>query len=269
MTARDEPVRLEIDGGVGRLELNRPDAANGMDLALATALEAATQQLADRDDLRAVLLTGAGARFCGGGDVRAFADAGEELEARLRAIVTPLHTAVLTLGSLDVPVVAAVQGSAAGAGLSLLAGADLVVAAESAKLVMAYTAIGLTPDGGSTWFLERLVGRQRALDLVLTNRVLSATEAMEWGLVTRVVPDADLRAESDALVARLAAGPTHAFGGAKRLFRSALTATFAEQLDAEAAELTRAGTSRDAREGVAAFVAKRAPEFDGRPPTRA
>jgi 2-(1,2-epoxy-1,2-dihydrophenyl)acetyl-CoA isomerase len=263
----DGPVRLEIVGGVGRLELNRPDAANALDLDLATALAVAAQELAARDDLRVVLLTGAGERFCGGGDVRSFADAGDELDARLRAIVTALHTAVLTIAALDVPVVAAVQGSAAGAGLSLLAGADLVVAAESAKLVMAYTAIGLTPDGGSTWYLERLVGRQRAHDLVLTNRVLTATEAMEWGLVSRVVPDADLRAEADALVARLAAGPTHAFGGAKRLLRGAPTATLAGQLDAEAAELTRAGTSRDGKEGVAAFVAKRAPDFDGRSPS--
>jgi 2-(1,2-epoxy-1,2-dihydrophenyl)acetyl-CoA isomerase len=132
---------------------------------------------------------------------------------------------------------------------------------------MAYTAIGLTPDGGSTFYLERAIGRQRALDLVLTNRVLSAAEAMQWGLVARVVPDADLRAEADALVASLAAGPTHAFGGAKRLLRSAGTATLADQLGDEAHEITRAGTSHDGKEGVAAFTEKRRPEFDGRSPS--
>jgi 2-(1,2-epoxy-1,2-dihydrophenyl)acetyl-CoA isomerase len=260
------PVRFDVDGGIARLELNRPDAANAIDLDLATALADTVEELGRRDDVRAVLLTGAGERFCGGGDVRSFAEAGAELDARLSAIVSRLHIAVAGLGRLEVPVVVAVQGSAAGAGLALVAGADLVVAAESAQLVMAYTAIGLTPDGGSTWYLERIVGLQRALDLVLTNRVLSAIEAMEWGLVARVVPDAELRTEAEALVTRLAAGPTHAFGAAKRLLRSAPTASLAAQLEDEAWELVRAGGSFDAREGVAAFVEKRPPSFDGRPP---
>jgi 2-(1,2-epoxy-1,2-dihydrophenyl)acetyl-CoA isomerase len=262
----DEPVRLDVDEGVAWLELNRPDAANAMNIELATALARATEKLAERDDVRAVLLTGAGDRFCGGGDVRSFADAGGELDSRLREIVTQLHVAVLALAALDAPVVAAVQGSAAGAGLSLVAGADLVIAAESAKLVLAYTAIGLTPDGGSTWYLVRLVGRQRALELVLTNRVLSATEAREWGIVTRVVPDADLRAEAEALVTTLASGPAEAFAGAKRLLRSAGSATLADQLDAEAREIIRAGASEDAKEGVAAFVAKRQPTWRSRSP---
>jgi 2-(1,2-epoxy-1,2-dihydrophenyl)acetyl-CoA isomerase len=262
---RDALVKLDVGAGVGRLELNRPEAANAMNLELASALASATEELTRRDDVRVVLLAGAGDRFCGGGDVRSFADAGDELDTRLRDIVEQLHVAVLALASLEVPVVAAVQGSAAGAGLSLVAGADLVLAGESAKLVMAYTAIGLTPDGGSTWYLDRLVGRQRALDLVLTNRVLTAAEAQDWGLVARVVPDADLRAEAEAVVTTLASGPTDAFAGAKRLLRSASSATLADQLDAEARELTRAGASDDAKEGVAAFVAKRQPTWRSRP----
>ena len=181
-------------------------------------------------------------------------------------IVTSLHVAVRGLAALRAPVVAAVQGSAAGAGLALVAGADLVVAAESAKLVMAYTAIGLTPDGGSTWFLERLVGRQRALELVLTNRVLTAAEACAWGIVTRVVPDRDLTAEAETLVATLAAGPTHAFGAAKRLLAAAPRASLAEQLDDEGWEIVRASGSSDAVEGVAAFAEKRRPTFGGQPP---
>ena len=263
LVVTEHPVLVAVDAGVGRLQLNRPDAANSIDLATARALAEAADLLAARRDLRAVLISGAGERFCGGGDVRSFADAGMQLSARLDEIVTRLHVACRALATLDVPVVAAVHGSAAGAGLALALAADLVVAAESAKFVMAYTAIGLTPDGGSTWHLERLVGRQRALDLVLTNRVLTAREAMDWGLVSRVVPDADLTPEADAFVARLAAGPTHAFGAAKRLLELAPRSTLAEQLAAEHAALTGAGATRDGQEGVAAFVEKRAPSFTG------
>jgi 2-(1,2-epoxy-1,2-dihydrophenyl)acetyl-CoA isomerase len=259
-----ELVLLEVADGIARLTLHRPDAANSVDLALGRALAAATRELTDRADVRVVLLTGAGTRFCGGGDVRVFADAGDSLADELAAIVDELHAAIGHLAALDAPVVVAVQGSAAGAGLALLLGADLAVVAESAKLVMAYTGIGLTPDGGSTWWLERAIGRQRALDLVLTNRVLTAREALEWGLVARVVPDDDLSAEAEALATELAAGPTRAFGRAKRLLDTAARATLAEQLVAEKTSLVAAGGSRDGQEGVAAFIEKRPPSFEGR-----
>jgi 2-(1,2-epoxy-1,2-dihydrophenyl)acetyl-CoA isomerase len=261
----EDPVLLEVSAAVARVTLNRPAAANAIDLTVARALAQAADDIAARGDVRAVLLAGAGDRFCGGGDVRSFAGAGDQLDARLAEIVDALHRGVVAFAALDLPIVAAVQGSAAGAGLSLVAAADIVIAAESAKFVMAYTAIGLTPDGGSTWFLERSIGRQRALELVLTNRALSAREAMDWGLVARVVADEDLGTEADRLATALAAGPTSAFGAAKRLLRAAPTATLPEQLAAEATAIVRAGASRDAREGVAAFAEKRRPEFDGRP----
>jgi 2-(1,2-epoxy-1,2-dihydrophenyl)acetyl-CoA isomerase len=260
----DDAVLLEIgDDGVAHLTLNRPDAANAFDVRLANDLADAAAGLAGDPSVRAVLLTGAGARFCAGGDVRAFASAGDDLHNAIAEVVAPLHRAVDDLAALDAPVIAAVQGSAAGAGLALVVGADYVLAAQSAKLVMAYTGIGLIPDGGSTWYLPRVIGLRRATELALTNRVLSADEACDWGLVNRVVADADLHSEAAAVAANLAAGPTRALGAAKRLLRQSLDHDLNEQLDAEAAAMVAAGRSVDGREGVAAFVEKRAAEFRG------
>ncbi len=259
----EAPVLLEISGGVGRLTLNRPGNANAIDVATARALAESAGKLAGDPTVRAVLLRGAGDRFCGGGDVKSFADARDGLDARLREIVTQLHVAMDALASLDAPVVAAVQGSAAGAGFALALAADLVLAAESARFVLAYTGIGLTPDGGTTWYLERTVGRRRALELVLTNRALSAAEALDWGLVTRVVPDEDLGATAEELVggsrpARPARSvPPNDWWTPPR--RAELDA----QLAAEAAALTRAGASSDGVEGVRAFTEKRRPSFRG------
>ncbi|MEX0665296.1 MAG: enoyl-CoA hydratase-related protein [Acidimicrobiia bacterium] len=258
-------VVLDIaENGVAHLTLNRPDAANAINLDLARALAEAASKLADSKDARAVLLSGRGDRFCGGGDVRAFATAtgqGGALPKRLTGIVGALHEAIEAFDRLDAPIVSAVQGSAAGAGLSLVALSDLVIAARSAKFVMAYTAIGLTPDGGSTWYLPRIVGLRRAIELTLTNRVLSAEEAREWGLVTSVVPDDALTAEAEALVTKLAAGPTRSFGVAKRLLRGSLGAGLRDQLANEEKELIAAGGRDDAEEGVTAFVEKRPPRF--------
>jgi 2-(1,2-epoxy-1,2-dihydrophenyl)acetyl-CoA isomerase len=262
VTVADAPVLLEIDGGVARLTLNRPEAANAIDVPLARALHDATSRLAETEGLRVVLLTGAGDRFCGGGDVRAFSKS-EDVGAMLEDVLSYLHPAVAALGELDAPVVAAVQGSAAGAGLALVAGADLVLAAYSTKFVMAYTGIGLVPDGGSTWYLPRIVGVRRALELALTNWVLSADEAHEWGLVTRVVPDSELVEKTDAFVAQLAGGPTHAYGAAKRLLRTSLSMSLENQLALEATEMVAAGRTADGIEGVRAFAEKRAPQFQG------
>lgn len=257
----DTPVRLELRDGVAHLTLDRPEAANAINLGMANALAASARRLAATEDLRAVLLRGAGDRFCAGGDVHAFAESGPKLADQLAAILDALHAAVVDLARLDAPVVAAVHGSAAGAGLSLLAGADLVVAAAGTRFVMAYAAVGLAPDGGSTWYLPRLVGLRRATELALTNRVLDADEAEAWGLVTRVVAADALAEESERLVADLAAGATGALGAAKRLLRESLSASLDEQLDRESVAMVAAGRSADGQEGVAAFVEKRRPRF--------
>src|SRR5204863_2026884 len=166
--------------------------------------------------------SGNGARFCGGGDIKNFAEHPDDLARHLRGFLPSLHTAITMLVRGDAPVVAAVHGSAAGAGLGLVAASDVVVAGSSTKFVMAYTGVGLTPDGSSSWFLPRLIGMRRALELTFTNRVLSATEAREWGLITGVVPDERLAAEAEALATRLASGAPHALAGAKRLLHTSL-----------------------------------------------
>lgn len=255
------PVLLDIDAsGLARLTLNRPDAANSINLDLARALAEKARDLEESDTVRAVLFTGRGNRFCGGGDVKAFASEGE-LSEGLSEIVARLHEAIESFARLDAPIVAAVQGSAAGAGLSLVALSDLVVAAESTKFVMAYTAIGLTPDGGSTWFLPRVIGLRRAVELSLTNRALSAQEACEWGLVTKVVADAAVTQEAETLAMQLATGPTKSYGVSKRLLRDAIGASLHDQLEREEAELLSAGRRHDALEGVAAFAEKREAKF--------
>lgn len=259
----EAPVLLAIEEGVARITLNRPEAANAIDVSLARALREVVEQVAASEGVRVVVVAGAGERFCGGGDVRAFAGS-DDLGETLEGVLAELHPAVAGLAELDAPVVASVQGSAAGAGLALVAGADLVLAAYSTKFVMAYTGIGLVPDGGSTWYLPRILGTRRALELALTNWVLSADEAHEWGLVTRVVPDSELSEKTDAFVAQLAAGPTHAYAAAKRLLRGSLSMSLENQLALEMTEMVAAGRTDDGVEGVRAFSEKRPPRFTGR-----
>lgn len=255
-----ETLDLDVRDGVAHLTLNRPDAANGINLELARDLMSATLAIAADPDARVVLLTGAGKMFCGGGDVKGFA-AEDDLPTYLRETLGPLHGAITNLVRGDAPVVAAVQGSAAGAGMGLVGASDLVVAAESTKFVMAYTGIGFTPDGSSSWFLPRLVGLRRALELTFTNRVLSAAEALEWGLITQVVPDDGLHDAAAALATKLAAGPPWALTAAKRLLHTSLEETLETHLAREAEAISAASGTPDGIEGVAAFVEKRKPAF--------
>ncbi|HLG67710.1 MAG TPA: enoyl-CoA hydratase-related protein [Acidimicrobiales bacterium] len=249
------------DAGIARLRLQRPGSANTIDAELAEELHRAAAALRWDPAVRVVVLSGEGKVFCGGGDLAEFAALGDRLPARLTSVTADLHGALLAFAAMDAPLVAAVGGSAGGAGLSLVAGADLVVAARRAKFTMAYTGIALTPDGGASFFLSRAVGLRRAMELVLTNRVLSAEEAQEWGLVNVVVDDDALEAEVESLAARLAAGPTASFGAAKRLFLEGAASDLAAALAREADSISRASTTPDAAEGIAAFLAKRPPSF--------
>jgi 2-(1,2-epoxy-1,2-dihydrophenyl)acetyl-CoA isomerase len=257
-----ETLRFEIEDGIAEITLNRPDAFNTLNLTMARELYAAVRRCDDDTGVRAVLLTGAGRAFCAGGDLKSFAAAEREgIEAHVKDVTTALHDAISRMARMDAPVIAAINGVAAGGGMALAMACDLALAAESARFTMAYTQAGLTPDGSSSFYLPRLVGLRRALDLTLTNRVLSAAEAEAWGLVVYTVPDADLLTRARELARRLAAGATGALGGAKRLLREGWNESLETQMAREGERIAAAAAGAEGREGITAFIEKRAPQF--------
>ncbi len=255
-----ERLTLDFADGVARITLAAPDRGNAIDPDWARQFRDLASGLRDRADLRVVVLASQGAAFCVGGDVRYFA-ASEDPYAALRSLADDLHQGLLTLAELDAPVLASVQGVAAGAGMSLVLAADLAIAARAASFTMAYTGVGLSPDGGSSYWLPRVVGHRRAKELMLTNRRVSAVEAAELGVVTEVVDDASLVSRTEELAAQLAGGPTSSYGAVKRLLAAAERTPYREQLAAEAESIARAAASPNGREGIAAFVEKRRPSF--------
>jgi 2-(1,2-epoxy-1,2-dihydrophenyl)acetyl-CoA isomerase len=259
----ESPVLLDVAGGVASLTLNRPDKLNAFTAAMHEQLAAALARIEGDRGVRAVLLTGAGRAFCAGQDLSERAMGGEavDLGETLERLYNPL---IARLVALDRPVVAAVNGVAAGAGANLALACDLVLAARSATFIQAFARIGLVPDSGGTWHLPRLAGTARALGMALTGEPVSAEQALAWGLIWRVVDDERLLPEARALAERLAAGPTLALGLIKRAIRGASRTTLEEQLAIERDLQRTAGASRDYREGVAAFLEKRPPHFEGR-----
>jgi 2-(1,2-epoxy-1,2-dihydrophenyl)acetyl-CoA isomerase len=257
------PIHFVRDGAVARLLLNRPDAGNAIDLPLAQALAMAATDCADDPAIRCVVLSGAGRFFCVGGDVAAFAAAGDDAPHVLKTLADTLHGATLTLVGMHKPLVVLVNGPAAGAGLSLALLGDIVIAARSAHFTAAYTGIGLTPDGGMSWFLPRLVGLRRAQAMILTNERVAADEAVQLGLITQVVADDDLAGAGDDLAARLVAAPTAALGETRALLLASATTPLDAHLNREAGTIAAAGAHAESREGVAAFLARRKPDFQG------
>src|ERR671924_1160178 len=254
---------VERAANVATVTLNRPDAYNALDLGLGRDLFQASIELDEDPDVRCIVVTGSGKSFCAGGDVRDFAENLPRIGVLIKELTTYLPGAISRFCRSDKPVIMAVNGIAAGGGLSLALSGDLVIATESAKLTMAYSKIAATPDGSSSYFLPRLVGLRRAMELYFTNRVLSAKEALEWGLVTRVVPDAELPSAAQALARELAQGPSKAFGGAKRLFHQSTWESLETQMELEAQAIANSGRTEDFKAGVTAFANKKSPAFRG------
>ena len=259
-----ETILFSVDGGIARLTFNRPDKLNSFNTQMHGEVRDALRRLPG-SDARVLVLSGAGRGFCAGQDLgdRAVApgsqgvDLGESIERHYKPLVLALHT-------LPMPVIAAVNGVAAGAGANIALACDLVIAASSASFVQAFAKLGLLPDSGGTWTLPRLVGNARALGLTLLGNKLAAEQAEAWGMIWQCVPDAELGATVDALAKALAAAPTRGLAATKAAIRGSWQHSMAEQLDIERDVQRELGRSIDYAEGVAAFLEKRSPRFTGR-----
>ena len=257
-------ILFDVKNDVAHITLNRPDAANSINSEMSVDLMQAATYCGENPVIRAVLISGSGRMFCGGGDLKEFTAQDKRLPYHLKELTTYLHVAISRLSRLGAPVIAAVHGSAAGAGLSLICACDIVIAAENTRFTMAYTRAGLSPDGSSTYYLPRIVGVKRALELALTDRILSAQEALEWGIVTRLVPEEELLDQAHTLAVQLAAGPTRALGAAKRLMRNGVNETLETQMEHESQAIADIARTTDSSEGITAFLEKRPPRFKGK-----
>jgi 2-(1,2-epoxy-1,2-dihydrophenyl)acetyl-CoA isomerase len=259
-----QSLDVDIHEGIAWITINRPQSYNAIDLHAVKELYDVANRCGSDDAIRCVVLTGAGDKaFCAGGDVSSFLDHQDDIGLFLKEMTTFLHMAVSRFAWMKAPLIASVNGVAAGAGLSMMAFCDLAIAADHATFTSAYTHIGLTPDGSSSYFLTRILGTRRTAELYLTNRVLSAKEALDWGLVNQVVPAPDLREETAKLASGLAKGPTLAYGGIKKLLQTAPNDSLESQMERETRIIYEMAMSRDGQEGVKAFVEKRKPTFEG------
>lgn len=258
-----ESLLFDVAEGVATITINRPAAANAIDAVCAKEFFHAAALCDDDPAVRAVVLTGAGKMFCAGGDLGAFAEAEGQARSLLKQIAGYLHMGLSRLCRCPAPVVGAINGTAAGAGFSLVMATDLAIAARSAVFTMAYTRAGLSPDGGSTYFMPRKIGDRRTRELMLTNRVLNAEEALEWGIVTEVVDDDQVVASATKLARELAAGPTLAHGAIKNLLNGTFDQSLESQMELEGRTISDLAVSRDGQEGIQAFLEKRKPGFTG------
>ena len=256
-------IAFTVEDGIGRITLDRPAAGNAIDLPLARALLAAAILCQTDDMIRCIVLTGNGRLFCAGGDVQLLAGAGDRRSDVLSELIATFHAAVARLARAPKPLVTLVNGPAAGAGFSLAMLGDVVIGARSAHFTAAYGAIGLTPDGGLSWLLPRLVGLRKAQDIILTNRRIKADEAEAIGLVTRIVDDEALADEGLKAAAALADAPMAALAASRALLADSFETGLETQLDRELRSMARAGAGPESEEGLSALLAKRTANFRG------
>ena len=254
------PLRVERSSSIATITLDRPETGNAIDVAMAEALlQAALDCAADRS-VRCVILTGAGAMFCAGGDIKAFGQA-DDAGTLIERITAPLHMAIARLAQMDKPLVTAINGAAAGAGFGLALLGDVAIAGRSAKFAVAYAALGGSPDAGTSWLLPRLVGLRQAQRLALTGERIDAAEAERIGLITQMVDDAALTSETQAVAVRLAQLSGSALKRTRALLHASYSNGLATPLECEADSISGAARDGDGREGIAAFLAKRRPIF--------
>jgi 2-(1,2-epoxy-1,2-dihydrophenyl)acetyl-CoA isomerase len=258
-----DTIDYEARDGVAHVRFNRPEGANAVNPTFSRDLRAVMLEIEWDDSVKAVSVTAEGKVFSAGGDLKEFHAAGDGLPRLVSDMLTDFHGGIYKMNRITKPFVAGVNGAAGGAGMSIVSAFDLVVCGESAKFTMAYTRAGVTPDGTSTYFVARHIGLRRMMDLTLTNRVLSAAEAEEWGFVNRVVPDDEVDSAAAELAQQLADGPAWALGHAKQIVYSGLDAPLEQAGELEGVTIAAAMCTHDGPEGIAAFVEKRAPDFHG------
>jgi len=258
-----ELLEFSLDAGIATITLNRPDAANAFNLTLATELNHAANRCQQESDVRAVILCANGKLFSAGGDLGVMSEAGNQVDAVLKQLTDQLHSAISIFMRMRAPLIVAVNGAAAGIGLSLALIGDITIASEKASFMLAYTAAGLSPDGAATYLLPKIVGIKRAREMMITNRRLTATEALEWGMVNQVVGADALLDETLVLAKSIAQGPTNAFGSVKSLVLSGFGESLESQMRLEVEEIIRNAIGKDGREGIDAFLNKRQPRFNG------
>jgi len=259
-----ETLQFSVKDQIATLTFNRPEAMNSFNQAMAHELKNITQQIKQDNNIRAVILNGAGKLFMAGGDLKFFYDSLDTMPKGVLDLVRALNTSILNLTTMPKPVIASVHGSVAGAGMSLMMACDLVMVANDTKFTLAYSGIGVSPDGGATYHLPRLVGRKKAMEWLLLSNVFDAQTALHYGLINWVVPAEKLTEETEKLAKKLAHGPTKTYAHIKRLINSTSDMNLETQLEEEGFAFEFCTTTEDFKSGVTGFLQKKIPEFVGK-----